>query len=361
MPTEKAHGIQIAKMCEAFIELDTEIELVVSSRGSGTLEQSYGLAHDIPLRRLPVFDLQFLGPIGYRLTALQFAAGALLYLWWKVLRGEHFAVYTIDMDNFSFAPLALVPRPLFAEMHSIKRPSPLVRRFFKRAGIIATNKLIADELTRTFRIPPERLRIEPNGVDESAFHSTLSKEEARQRLGLSNESFALYVGRFYEWKGLEVLADAAVSSPIRICLVGGTRKEYKSVTKRSGEMLLFVGAKPVGEIPLWLAAADVLLVLGTAQNENSYRYTSPMKIFEYLAAGRATVASRTPAITSIMQENTAFWYEPDDARSLAQAIQKAYSGPEAGIKIQVGRAFAAEHTWRRRTERILAFMSTLSA
>jgi hypothetical protein len=175
MPTEKAHGIQIAKMCEAFLEHGIALELVVSSRGSGNLEQTYGLKHQIPLRRLAVLDLQFLGPIGYRLTAFQFVLGALFYLWLKVLRGERFIVYTVDMDPISFAPLVWVLRPVYAEMHGVKKPNFLRRRFFKRAHIIATNPLIAQELTHTFGIPSGRLLVEPNGVDVSILRSTLSK------------------------------------------------------------------------------------------------------------------------------------------------------------------------------------------
>lgn len=361
MPTEKAHGIQIAKMCEAFIRLGVSLELVVSSRGSGNLERAYALTRDIPLRRLPVLDLHFLGPLGYRLTAFQFVLGSLLYLWMKVLRGERFVVYTVDMDPFSFAPLALVPRPLFSEMHGVKQSSFLVRRFFRRAGIIATNEPIAEELVRVFSIPPERLCIEPNGVDESVLQNTLSKEEARCRLNLPPDgSFALYVGRFYTWKGLEILADAAMNSPLTICLVGGTREEYERVTKKSGTRLRFAGARPVSEIPPWLAAADVLLLLGTARNDDSYRHTSPMKTFEYLAARRATVVAKTPSMESVMQEHTAFWYEPDDVHSLTQAMHEAYTNPDAKEKIQAGYALAEEHTWRKRAERILAFMRTMA-
>lgn len=359
MPTDKAHGIQIAKMCEAFLELGIPLELVVSSRGSGNLKEAYGLTHEIPLRRLPVIDLQFLGPVGYRLTASLFALESFLFLWMKVLRGEQFHVYTIDMDSFSFALLALLPRPLYAEMHSIKKSGFLKRCFFKRAHIIATNNLIAGGLANTFSIPSEWLLREPNGVDEALLQSTLSKDEARQRLSLPDEPFALYVGRFYPWKGLEMLTEAAEESPLPLRLVGGTREEYELVTGASGERIHFAGMRPVGEIPLWIAAADVVLVLGTAKNDDSYRYTSPMKIFEYLAAGRPTVASKTPAVTSIMPEETAFWYEPDNAHSLALAIQEAYAGSASG-KVAAGRACAAEHTWRRRTERILAFMQSVT-
>jgi glycosyltransferase involved in cell wall biosynthesis len=357
MPNEKAHGIQIAKMCEAFVALDVSLELVVSSRGSGSLSEAYGLTRDIPLQRLPVLDLQFFGPVGYRLTAFQFVCGALFFLWWKVFLRERFIVYTVDMDPFSYAPLVWIPRPVFAEMHGVKKPSVLVRNFFKRAGIIATNNLIGEELARAFNIPPARICIEPNGVDESLLQDTPPKEEARRSLGLPpDEPFALYVGRFYAWKGLEILADAANYSHLPIYLVGGTREEYERVTKRSGENLHFAGAMPVMEVPLWLAAADVVLVLGTAQNEDSYRHTSPMKIFEYLAAGRPVVASRTPANSSIIGEDAAFWYEPDDAHSLVQWIREAYASPEAPAKVAAGNALAATHTWRQRARRILSYM-----
>lgn len=360
VPNEKAHGIQIAKMCEAFIQAGADLTLVVPSRGSGNLRQFYGLACEVPIRRLPVVNLQFLGPIGYRLTALQFMASSLLYVWSKVLLGERFVVYTIDMDSFSFTPLAWVPRPTVAEMHSTKRLGAFVRSFFKRAYIIATNRLIGDGLAETFTIPAKRMIIEPNGVDESVLHHMVSAREARSRLALPlDKPFALYAGRFYKWKGLEILADAAVNSPLPIYVAGGTREEYEHVTKKSGMRLHFAGARPVGEMPLWFAAADVLLLLGTAKNEYSYRYTSPMKIFEYLAASRPTVASRTPAAASIMGDGTAFWYEPDNAKALSQAIQEAYTSPESGARVEAGRVLAVAHTWRRRAERILAFCASI--
>lgn len=358
MPNEKAHGIQIAKMCEAFVEAGADLTLMIPDRGEAeSLRDYYKLRAEVPMVRLPVLDLQFLGPVGYRLTALQFVCLSFLHVWIKCLAGEHFVVYTVDMDAFSFAPLTFLPCPVFAEMHNVKRSNVLTRRFFRRAGIIATNELIANELMRTFSIPPERLCIEPNGVDEAALGNGLSQQEARAKLGLPlDEPFALYVGRFYAWKGLDILAEAAALSPLPIRLVGGTREEYERVTRKSGETLLFAGAKPVSKIPTWLAAADVLLVLGTAHNADSYRHTAPMKIFEYLAACRVVVASRTPAMENVLQRNMVFWYEPDDARSFARAIREAYASPEAPRKVQSGHAFATMHTWQRRAERILTFM-----
>lgn len=355
MPNEKAHGIQIAKMCEAFISFGASVELIVSSRGAGNLREFYNLASEVPTRRIPVVDLQFLGPLGFRITALQFICGSLGYLFFKVLRGEQFMVYTIDMDAFSFTPFALIPRPLIAEMHSTKKSTLLTRFFFKRAQVVATNTLIADDLRRTFELPSKQVTIEPNGVDVSALRHTLSKTEARQRLGLSEEPFALYVGRIYPWKGLEILSNVARQSSLPIRVVGGTHEEYESITHTNGAHLHFIGARPLFEIPSWLAASDVVLMLGTAKNEDSYRYTSPMKLFEYLAARRPVVAAKTPANTSLVKADAVFWYTPDDPESLREAIYTAYTSPIAQEKIEAGYQLARAHTWQERAKRILAF------
>lgn len=357
MPNEKAHGIQMAKMCEALIESGVDLTLLVSSRGSGNLRQFYNLKCEIPIKRIRVMDLQFFGPVGYLVTALQFTVGALFYLFVRSLRKETFIVYTIDMDSFSFAPLVWTPRPVFAEMHSNKKTNFLTRIFFKRAKIIATNQPIADDLSKEFNISPRNICVEPNGVDETVLHGCVSRQEARRKLNIPlDKSFALYVGRFYRWKGMEILADAAKDSILPIYIVGGEREEYENVTGKNGELLHFVGGKSTYEIPLWLAAADVLILLGTSNNKESYRYTSPMKIFEYLAAGRPMVSSRTPAVTSIVRDDVTFWYEPDDPFSLGRAIGLAYSSAESGNKVEKGRVWAEKYTWRKRTERILNFI-----
>lgn len=358
MPSNKAYGIQMAKMCEAFIESGVELTLVVSSRGTGSLQEAYALSCEVPVRRIPVLDLQFLGAIGYRLTALQFMVGTSFFLLSKMLSNEKFVMYTIDMDNFSFGPLALFPRPLFAEMHSTKTRNVFTRRFFNRAGIIATNTIIGESIAAACAVSPERMLIEPNGVDAAVLSDVRTKEGARDMLGLPDTPYALYVGRFYEWKGLGILSDAASSSSLPIHLVGGTREEYESVTGKSGKSLVFHGLRPSAEMPLWIASADVVLLLGTRTNQDSYRYTSPMKIFEYLAAQRPIVASKTPANTSIIAADAAFWYEPDDTASFATAIREASTSSARELRIAAGRALAERHTWKRRAERILAFMAS---
>ncbi|PIR83429.1 hypothetical protein COU19_00510 [Candidatus Kaiserbacteria bacterium CG10_big_fil_rev_8_21_14_0_10_56_12] len=358
IPSEKAYGIHIAQVCNALAARGMRVTLVTSSRGEGSMREAYHLAHDIPMVRLPVVDLQRLGPLGYRLTAVQFMIEAYLYLLAKVIRREAFVVYTVDMDQFSFVPLVWLPRMVVAEMHSPKRSGVWRQHFFSRAHIVATNPLIADALAQTFGLRPSDILIEPNGVLFDPEVPPLTKEAARKELKLPlNAPFALYVGRAYPWKGLELLAGAAPRLALPLQVVGATREDYERATGVSGEGLHFVGSRPTYEMPLWMAAADVLLVLGTAQNEDSYRYTAPIKLFEYLAAARPVVASRTPALASILTETAVYWYTPDDLDSFIQAVQQAQTDTKADARANAAHTLAKRHTWVARAERIMKFIN----
>jgi glycosyltransferase involved in cell wall biosynthesis len=362
MPTEKAHGIQIAKMCEAFIMQGIDVVLIVPRRKTHaqTLKDFYGLSCDIPLLRLPALDLYAFGRFGFVVSSLSFIASYLMYLGWHVVRGEKFLLYTVDMDTFSGTLLPIFGRPVVSEVHNALPKSIALEYFFKRArGVVAINAHIKEELMRTFALPPERIAIEPNGVDIKAFEKSVSKEEARAALALPSGPIVLYLGRFYVWKGLDILADAFKDTTDVACyVVGGTSDAFMQIIGRSAlpTALHIMGEVRPQEVPLWLAAADVLLVLGTAHNESSYRYTAPMKVFEYMAARRPIVASATPALLDIVGKKEALWYEPDDARDLIAKVRQSVSSSHL-VQVDAAYRHAERQSWPARAKRILEFLA----
>ncbi len=362
MPNEKAHGIQIAKMCEAFLSLGVDVTLIIPERKteSKTLQEFYGLKCDVPLVKIPTLDLYVLGRIGFAASSFVFMMFVEFYLWFKKLRGETFVVYTVDMDNFSYVFLPWAGKT-FTEMHTPKDPSWLQKFFFKKAmGIIATNKLIQKRFIDDYSLSEAKVISEPNGVDYEAFATPVEQTEARKKLLLPlDKKIAVYIGRFYAWKALDILAAAASLSPnILYYVIGGQQEEFVHVTKVSTipPNLLFVGGKTSQEIPLWLHAADVLLVLGSKKNEDSNQYTSPMKVFEYMASGVPIVASATPSNTDVLSETQAFLYEPDNAESLSKTIQLAIKSPKAHELAREAQWKVQNYTWTKRAERILGFM-----
>ncbi len=360
MPTEKAHGIQIAKMCEAFMDLDLDLTLVVPTRprGNVSVREFYGLKSDIRITEVLAINWYNFGRVGYTLSTISFMLSYSLYLKRCARAGD--IVYTVDLDHLAYGALPLLGIPFFSEMHGGKPNTFIHRALFKHAlGIIATNSITKEQLQKMFKLPDRRLLVEPNGVDFSAF-APHDASAARAELGLEKDiKLALYIGRFFDWKGLGILAEAAplLEGKVTLGMIGGTREEFKKVTGVDAPgSIVFYGEKPYTQIPMWASAADSLLVLGTKRDEQSYRYTSPMKVFEYMAMQRPIVASRTPALQDIVSDTDCFFYEPDNAHSLADAMLKASTGKADSAKI--GQAFAKvqRYSWEARAKRILAFM-----
>lgn len=364
MPSDKAHGIQIVKMAEALIESGVDVTLVLPRR-PGTeqsMREHYNLRVDIPVVRLPVFDWGMGGPIRYRLSAFSFIASYIWYFYTAIKRADA-VVYTVDLDHVTCLGLPFLGLPYFSEMHGGKPRSLFYRFFFKRMrGIIATTSITRDELIQKFHLPPERALLEPNGVDLSHL-SMLSRDDARRALGLPLEKpLALYVGRVLPWKGIDILPVAAAQIPdSTIGFLGGTEEEYKAAFGVSGAPVVFYGSKPHTEVGIWLAAADVCMVIGTRHDEYSYRYTSPMKVYEYLASGRPIIASSTPALRGVLGEDECYFCEPDDAASLARAIVTAIADPVRAERMAAkGIERAREHTWQKRAERTKKFIEHLT-
>ena len=366
MPNEKAHGIQLAKQCEAFVAAGIDLELILPRQHNplcDSIEDFYALEENIPIRRVPVLLCGKSG-IAFNLKSLSFCITSFLYLFFKVRR-EKAIVYTIDLDQFSFFLLPLLSVPVFFEVHGSKRKSPMLSFFVRRVrGIITNSRAVAARFRADFRIPQEKSITAPNGIDPKLFPSRLSKREARMALGLSLERVvAVHTGQFYDWKGLGIIAQTAAMLPeILFYMVGGTEEGFRMATgvQKIPENVVCVGHKPFRDVPSWVSAADVVLVLGTKSNQYSYTETSPMKIFEFLASLRPMVVSSTLANREVVTEREVCFYEPDDPHALAFAIKESMKGDAVWKRTVYGKEKAKEYTWEERTKSIIQFISTRS-
>ena len=150
-----------------------------------------------------------------------------------------------------------------------------------------------------------------------------------------------------------------VRGSIFIYIVVGTREEFVSISQKTKlpSNFVFTGEKPYTEIPLWLSAADALLVLGTKHDTQSYYYTSPMKVFEYLAMRRPIIASKTPAIEDIVSDKEVIFYEPDNYIDLAEKITFSVSYHKSiDNKIIAAITRVKDFTWQKRAKDIIDFI-----
>lgn len=360
MPTEKAHGIHVAKTAEALIEAGNEVTLVIPNRRKSemSLAEFYGLRVPVPTIEVGGFYFKKPSSIRYRLNALLFAYAYVRFFHLHVQ--EQTIIYTVDIDKWSCIGLPYTKKIYFSEIHGAKKSSFIQRRVFKQMqGVIATTKITANELLGTFALDPGTVCVEPNGTDPYK-EKPLTQAEARVRLGLDLEKpLILYVGRVIGWKGLDILPQVAELLPdVTIGLLGATKEEYERILGISASHMAFFGSVPHTDVPLWITASDACLVMGTFRDHYSAYYSSPMKVFEYMQMERPVIASRTPVFESLFSSDTVFYFEPDNAQSLADTITTLLLDSKVKEDIaRAGKVFANQHSWIKRADRITQFMN----
>ncbi len=169
---------------------------------------------------------------------------------------------------------------------------------------------------------------------------------------------------------MDVLIDALADIPdAEARIVGGqpgegdhVRLDARAHERGVAPRVTFTGWLPPASVTAELARAHVL-VLPNPRTHTSERYTSPLKLFEYLASGRPIVASDLAAIREVLRDDeNALLVEPGSAAALAGALRRIAGDRALGERL-AARAFedAASYGWDTRAEKIEAVIETARA
>ncbi len=384
IPSEKAHVYQILQMVDALQRAGVQIELVHPRRANLPAVAGldpvalYGLRMRPRLRAAATLDLvklvtidvralnrRTLAAAAFALQMATFAASAALH----VRRRGAAIIYGRDWPVLGVAAAVRPSARTFWEAHDL--PGGRLARAGLRAllprlaGVVAISEGLACDLA-ALGLPRERVLVAPDAVDLSRFGALPSKAAARARLGLpAEERMVVYTGHLYAWKGAHTLALASRYLPdgTRVYVVGGTPADEQAfrvfVAQERLATVRVVGYVAPAEVPVWLAAADVLALPNSARETISARYTSPLKLFEYLAAGRPIVASDLPSLREVLAHGrNAFLVAPDDAAALAHGISTVLADAALAARLAAEARRSVEgRTWEARARRIIDFVA----
>lgn len=353
IPTEKAHGAQILKTCEAFAHVGVDVRLCVSARKSAITSdpfEYYGIQKKFPLLRAWSLNTVSWGSWGFRLQSLTFALGASTY----IRQGS--IVYGRD-EMVLWAIRLFRKNPMLWESHTGSW-NFFARRVVRSATSIVVISQGLKDFYVTRGVDVRKIIVAHDGVDLSSFEHVSSQVEARKQLGLPiDKKIVMYIGRLDGWKGVGTLLEASESfgNDMQLVVIGGESKQVELVQKKYPRVL-FLGYIPYSAVANNQAAADVLVLPNTARDTTSRYYTSPLKLFTYMASGKPIVISDLPSIREVVTDREVFFVEPDNAHALAEGVLQALTAPDAFVRAAAARAKVVEYTWDTRVRRILAYI-----
>ncbi len=370
LPTRQANGIQVVRMCEAFAALGTEVTLYYIP--SSVLRDEIVTFYDIktpftmkPLRRalLPIrknFKLERWASVPSFIHAFIWSG----FITHMVGRGKA-DVYFVRDPMLAWW-LVRRGRPTVLEMHEL--PSGLEKMFVRRVCdercsrlIISVTEHLRVDLVKRLGIPSEKTVTLHDGVDLETFGPSITKYEARHQLGLPlDRPLVVYAGKLYAERGIGTLVDALpMLGSVQAIVVGGTQEDVRRVQSLAGDgrapNISLVGYVLPPRVPLYLKAADVLVLPDLADRDHRAYYASPLKLFEYMASRRAIVASRLPSLEEVLTDGeNALLYPPGDPIALGSAINRLLSDESLCTRLSA-RAYQDVHrySWKSRATTIL--------
>jgi glycosyltransferase involved in cell wall biosynthesis len=358
VPSNMANSLQAMKAIHALAQLGHDVTLIVPTSDQphskwGELAAFYGLQKEFCLEYLPNASRRL-----FFLSAVRRAKSLkpdLLYVW---------PVQSATLGLMSGLPVVL-------EMHDLPsgRIGPFWFRYFrdsrgkKRMAVIT--KALTDALTERYGafLHPSDVVLAPNGVELERFKHLLGPSMARRSLGLPEAPTVVCTGHVYPGRGVELFVELAKRQRgIRFVWAGGKQEDVEAwkAKTRAIPNLTFIGFVHNAQLPVYQTAADVLLMpygreIGISSGMgHSAQVSSPMKMFEYMATGRAIIASDLPVFHEVLNDSNAVFCPPEKVVAWDGALQALFDNPARREELATqARLDAQKYSWTERAKNIL--------
>jgi len=377
-PIERANGVQTMQTCHALARGGHTVTLLVRPDTTTPARDAcafYGLE---PNPRLHIEVVPSSGAAPLRRARML----------WEGLRravsGSFEVVFTRDLglaamlsripagrrprlvyESHGIAPIVSAEMPRLLGRPELAPSAAKLRRLDRREALVwrtanayvTITQALAEDLAAKYG-SRDRVFVVPDGTVVTA------PGPARPTSG---PVVAAYAGHLYPWKGIDVFVQAlAQTTDVHGLIVGGhpgerdlARVQALLTSLGLSDRVTITGLLEPPAVAAALNAADIL-VLPNTHSAISDRYTSPLKLFEYLTRTRAIVASDLPSIREVLSHDDTAWLVPaGDAQALAGALTRLSA--DRALRDRLGaaaRALAPDYSWQRRAERLEPALTT---
>lgn len=357
IPSTTANSIQVMKVCQAYVQVGHEVQLFIPGHEKYSWDQigsQYGISEQFPIRWIT--EKRIFHRYDFSIKAVIAA---------KDWRADFVHTWTPQAALLA----GWFNLPYLMELHELpsgKFGPRLFRLLFnqkaKKRFLVITNAL-KNLYSSKFNIQQNSGEwvIAPNGVELEKYKNLPAPSQLRVKLDLPDKYSAVYTGHFYEGRGMVILEELARAFPdIQFFWVGGRQKELDfwkaKIREEKLENILLTGFVKNDLIPLYQGAGEILLMpyerfIAGSSGGNSVDVCSPMKMREYMAAGRAILSSDLPVLHEMLNDKNAIFCSPDDPQDWVQKMDLLIKNPGMARSISTqAKSDVAAFSWKKRAE-----------
>ena len=326
VPSTTANSIQVVKACHALKQIGHDVNLFIPGSEEANwedIEELYGLKERF--RFIWIRSIDFLRRYDFAITSVL-----------RSFIGRTDIVYTWMIQAAVMAQF--LDLPVILELHDSPtgRFAPSLFKILLRMGgrkrVLVITRALLNRLQDQYdeNQLSRYVQISPNGTELDVYDGLPEARKARERLGLPSTFTAVYTGHFYIGRGMNLLFNLAKELPeVNFMWVGGQPEKVKywreEIQKAQLNNVILTGCVSKKELPLYQAAGDILLmpyenIIEGSSGGNTVDICSPMKMFDYLAAGRPIISSDLPVIHEVLNYKNAVFCSPNDVGAWKSAI-----------------------------------------
>lgn len=346
IPSDRASAVHVRKLLPALSNAGTQVQLL-SNKGTGMTWPGF-------TEKIDHFTIKLPG-----------IKGGLYWMLWLFARQlskyQHDAIYS----RFVLLPLIVASSPYVIELHDDAwNKGFLFNRAIRKAsrqkhclGFTAITQAIKDDLMKAFPAMNKKVLViedaagMPNPEYQPVFHN-------RSSLNIA------YVGSFHTGKGLDMVLQLAARLPEhKFVIIGGTASEVAHYNEIKTKNVQFEGFVDHDQVWKHMQNIDICLLpnqpdVRTGKKSNIGKYTSPLKMFEYMSYAKPMIASDLPVLKEVLDDQIAIFAAYDKAESWMEAVEALISvDKREQIGVKAYQRFRENYTWEKRAERILAFVN----
>lgn len=361
VPSLSANSVHVMKMSQAFSRAGYKTQLIAPEYNRQSDDNSsqsdpfeyYDIQYPFTIKRTQGL---IGGNFGIFLHVIQVFAYALLY------RPD--VIYSRCLFSAWF--LTLMGKPVIYERHDSfivgsrawrVFDSLLKRRSLK--AVVVISESLKKHLCEKHNLAETEIIVAPDGAD-AVKGETLPLPCGRGDFQIG------YVGHLYRGRGIDLIIEVARKLPdYGFHIIGGMKKDLQFWKEKCGDLdnVYFYGHLPHAQAARYLMSFDVVLAPYQKKIEVSggggdiSKWISPLKLFEYMAAGRAIISSDIDVLKEVLEDNrNCLFCSPDDVDCWKSAIERLKNNPDLALRIgrEAKRDFLEKYSWDSRVRNIFS-------